>query len=112
MIPKYAQDGAAIATVVAETGVTLTMSIIGAKYIPFWLLNRQNLIVILASIVMLIPCIIVRNYINNDTILIIIVPLMGSLIYGIIMYVTSNPVMVEMIGLVKNRVIKSGRNKY
>lgn len=112
LIPKYAQDGAAIATVVAETGVTLTMSIIGAKYIPFWLLNRQNLIVILASIVMLIPCIIVRNYINNDTILIIIVPLMGSLIYGIIMYVTSNPVMVEMIGLVKNRVIKSGRNKY
>ncbi len=112
LIPKYAQDGAAIATVVAETGVTLTMSIIGAKYIPFRLLNRQNLIVILASIVMMIPCIIVRNYINNDTILIIIVSLMGSLIYGIIMCATSNPVMVEMIGLVKNRVIKSGKNKY
>lgn len=107
LIPKYAQDGAAIATVVAETGVTLTMSIIGAKYIPFRLFNRQNLIVILASIVMMIPCIIVRNYIVSDTFLLLLIPIIGCIIYVSIIYILGqNSIVDEVCCIVKDIRIK------
>ena len=35
LIPQYAQNGAAIATVIAESCVTITMIILGVKYLPF-----------------------------------------------------------------------------
>lgn len=103
LIPKYAQDGAAIATVVAETGVTVTMSIIGAKYIPFRLFNKQNLIVILASAVMLLSCVVVRNYIVNDIVLLLLVPIIGCIIYVSIIYILGrNPIVNDIYSVVKD----------
>ena len=50
LIPQYAQNGAAIATVIAESCVTITMIILGVKYLPFKLLNRKYIFYLLGIV--------------------------------------------------------------
>jgi len=56
LIPQYAQNGAAIATVIAESCVTITMIILGVKYLPFKLLNRKYIFYLLAAMLMFAVC--------------------------------------------------------
>lgn len=50
LIPKYAQNGAAVATVIAEGIVLLTQIFLGYKYLKFKIFTFENLKVVLASI--------------------------------------------------------------
>ena len=52
LIPQYAQDGAAIATLIAEIVVTASMIFVGKKYIPINWLNKSYLYYFISSIVM------------------------------------------------------------
>lgn len=52
LIPKYAQDGASIATVMAEVVVTVSMIYIGRKYIPIHWRNKSYLHYLIGTILM------------------------------------------------------------
>lgn len=52
LIPGWSQDGAAVATVVAETVVTVSMIWIGRKYIPIRWLNKNYLHYLAGSLLM------------------------------------------------------------
>ncbi len=52
LIPLYSQDGASIATVVAEMVVTVSMIFIGTKYIPIQWKNKTFLYYLLGTILM------------------------------------------------------------
>lgn len=52
LIPKFAQNGASIATVAAEIVVTVSMVFIGKKYIPIKWKNKNYLYYIIGSLLM------------------------------------------------------------
>lgn len=52
LIPRFAQNGAAIATLVTEFAVTITMIIIGRRFIPIKFLNIRNLVRIIGTFIM------------------------------------------------------------
>ena len=96
LIPNLAQNGAAIATVCAEVGVTFTQIIIAKKFIPFKIIDKQVIYCLFATIIMMFFCQIVVNIGNTDIINIIIVPIIGAIIYGLIMLFTKNSLVLEV----------------
>lgn len=109
LIPTYGCDGAAISTLIAEIGVTLTMAIIGAKFFPFTICTKQNALVVMSSSIMLALCILATSYIDGDFNKMLIIPIIGAVIYGGCMLFFKTPIAMETYGIVKNKLLK--RNK-
>lgn len=84
LIPKYAQNGAAVATVIAEGFVLLTQIFLGYKYLKFKIFTFENLKVVLASIFMGIGLLLITNYYMEKS---IIVNLLLKIILGILIYI-------------------------
>lgn len=106
LIPLYAQNGAAIATLFAESSVTLTMIWIGAKYLPFKLFTRHNLYIVLATCVMAVPCVIFRATLQNDFLILLLSVLTGAIIYGILMYCMRNVFVMQVLDILVTRLQK------
>lgn len=103
LIPKYSQNGAAMATVAAEWGVTLTLFILAYKILPFKIINRSFIKYGLSSIVMAILCGLFMSIGWSDAINIIAVPAIGVLIYGGLMLLFRDDVTRETLNIVKNK---------
>lgn len=84
LIPKYAQNGAAVATVIAEGVVLLVQIFLGYKYLKFKIFTFENLKVILVSIFMGIGLLLMTNYYIEKS---IIVSLLLKIIVGILIYI-------------------------
>ena len=97
LIPLYAEDGAAIATVIAELGVTLSMAIIGRIYIPVKYYSRHYLNCFLAALIMFISCIYIQRYIHGDTIQLLFIPLSGGLIYIVGLVILKDSFFIELL---------------
>ncbi len=91
LIPKLAHNGAAIATTIAETLVTVTQLVIARKYIPVRLLSWLHVKCIAASLFMGAVCYALMQLQLTDIQSIIIVPLTGAAIYGTLLVATKNP---------------------
>ena len=84
LIPKYAQDGAAIATVIAEGFVLLTQIFLGYRYLNFKIFTLENLKFILVSIFMGLGLIIMDNFFIDRS---VIISLLLKIIIGILVYI-------------------------
>lgn len=93
-IPKYGALGAAIGTVFAESIVTFIQLIYTRKY----LLTKQLCITffqsILASFIMILIIKILINFIENNIIIIVICPIIGVLIYSLILLFIGNKYLI------------------
>lgn len=96
LIPLFAQDGAAIATVVAETCVTFVQIVIVKKYINFSLIDKTILSYILASTLMGVICYWVQSQNLTEVVLIIMVPVIGALIYGSMLSLAKDSLFIEI----------------
>ncbi len=65
LIPQYAQDGAAISTVIAQITVLVGLMIMGRKYLPIKYYSKHYLICILSSIVMFVVNRFIQMNFNN-----------------------------------------------
>lgn len=92
LIPKYAENGAAVATGIAEGFVLLTQIFLGYKYLNFKIFTFENCKFILASIFMGLGLIIIDNYFINN---IIIYSLLLKIIIGILIYIFSLIILKE-----------------
>ncbi len=104
MIPKFAQNGAAVATVCAEICVTLTQFIIARKYIPFKLIDRQSIYCFVATLLMIFFC---HSFIGvgcSDLINLIVVPIIGVLFYGIVMILIKNTIALEVLQTINSKI--------
>lgn len=110
LIPFYAQNGAAVATVIAEVGVTVSMMFIGRLYLPVKLFTRHYANCIIASIVMFIVCLLAQVGIDSDVIRIFAIPILGVIVYIVFLYIQKDSILVEFIPLIKRYMIK--RNDY
>lgn len=106
LIPKYAQNGAAIATVCAEICVTLTQFIIAGKYIPFKFIDKKFIICLLTTLVMMLICYLFITLGCSDLVNLISVPVIGAIFYGIVMLFTKNEIVIEALQIVSSKIKK------
>jgi O-antigen/teichoic acid export membrane protein len=91
LIPKLAQNGAAIATVVAESCVTLSMYFWAHDYLPVKIFTPMHLKTIFAALFMGIVCFLISQLNLSDSISIFVVPVLGGLIYILLLVLMKNP---------------------
>lgn len=106
LIPTLAQNGAAIATVVAEISVTVTQCIIARKYIPFNLMNKGLLQCLIASLVMLIVCFFILRKDLPEYVCLFAIPIVGGISYVTVLLLVKNKMMWDMIGTVKASIYR------
>ena len=92
LIPKYAENGAAVATGIAEGFVLLTQIFLGYRYINFRIFTFENYKFILASIFMGLGLIVIDSYYVNNS---IIYSLLLKIIIGILIYTFSLIILKE-----------------
>ena len=103
LIPSLSQDGAAIATVTAETSVTLSQIFMARKHIKFKIISKEFYKYLFASILMGVICLILVNSDAKDIIKLLYIPCVGAFIYGSLMILLKEPLTVELISIVKSK---------
>ena len=107
LIPTYSYVGAAIATFVAELVVLLIQMWGGRKYIPFSTWEKDYFHYLIASLIMAVAVFIITVLISDIWFLLFIAMLVGSLIYGGLLWYMKDPLFLEAIAFVvryiKNR---------
>lgn len=84
LIPHYGHNGTAVAFALTELVVTVTMYIIGKKYIPIQLIKRQHLNYILSGAIMgFVLFVILKQNLDN------IITLVSMAVFGVLVYSTS-----------------------
>ena len=97
LIKPFGATGSAIATVAAETGVTLSMMILGRKYIPFTLSWGRYLDYILGASAMLVVVLLLRTYVHlPDVLMLLLLCAAGVLVYAGILAVRKNVFYLEV----------------
>lgn len=104
LIPSLAQNGAAIATVIAEASVTFTQIIIARKFIPFRIIDKQVLYCLKTTMIMIILCLFFVNIGYSDVINLVFVPIIGAIFYGLIMVLIKNEVALETLQLIAGKI--------
>lgn len=82
LIPHYSQNGAGIATCVAECLVTVTAIIFARRYVPVRLISKQNAHYYVASLLMVILLLVLRLLITDEIGYALTGCLFSVLIYG------------------------------
>lgn len=96
LISKYAYNGAAIATIVAEITVT-SIQIFYAKEYIFQNIKVVNVLkYIFSSIIMAIVILIFKSSLSSSFLVLLIVPLIGAFIYGLLLSFLKDEIMMEI----------------
>lgn len=103
LIPFFSQDGAAIATLFAETSVTIFQIIMARSFIRFDLLPKYALRYFLSALIMAAICFIIIQLKLSDISLLFIIPIVGVLVYGIQLILYKEPLVIEGIDLIKSK---------
>lgn len=104
LIPDYSQNGAAIATVAAEWGVTFTQFFLAYKIIPFRLINWNFIKYLVVALIMALFCGVFMKLEYPDYVNIIVVPIMGVFVYGIIMLLIKDKLTLEMTQIINKKL--------
>lgn len=104
LIPKYGALGAAIASVSAESIVTLTQLILVRRFLSIKKIVRNIYIYVILSLIMGVAVYIVHSVISNVFISLILGIVVGMLIYAIELLIVKNEWMIYILDKVKARV--------
>ena len=104
LIPLLANDGAAIATCIAEFIVTFVMIIIGRKFLPIEFSFKRYSNYIIGGLLMFCAILLVNNLINMPIIIqLFIIIAVGISIYGGYLYIKRDDMFMDLvINFVKN----------
>lgn len=104
LIPRYAQDGAAVATVIAEFTVLVMILVTGKKYLPIHFLSRQNREYVIATVLMTAVLLPIAGYGLGKWQSVIICPLVGSVVYLGYLTVRKDPFYLTLKRIVIRRL--------
>lgn len=106
LIPKYVQDGASIATVIAEIVVTVSMIFIGKKFIPIYWLNKNYIHYLVGTIVMGggVWLWMIYTTVQSDVLNLIISCGIGFTIYAISLMVPKDAFYLEIKSIIYKRI--------
>ena len=106
LIPRYGHNGTAVAYMLAEVAVTVSMFLIGRKYIPIQFFKRRHLNYVLGSIVMALCLYFISLFGLANVIMLIIMMVVGFIMYACVELILKDP-----IGVFFWETIKSHLNK-
>ena len=109
LIPSYGHNGAAVATVVAETCVTLTQVFMAYKLFPFKLLSIDYLKYMLSSAVMAFVCFLLLNCTLSDLQICIFIPIIGATIVVIMNIIQRDSITKEIVTAFVRFIIEKSR---
>lgn len=106
LIPIFAQDGASIATVIAEIVVTISMIFIGCKYIPIKWINKNYLHYLMGTILMGLGVYSFMNYtpIQSDILNLTISCIIGIIIYTINLITAKDSFYIELKSIIHKHI--------
>ncbi len=104
LIPFFAQYGAAIATCIAELSVTTTMLLIGKQFIPYRVINKSSITILLFSIVMCLPILLINKIEWSVFVLLPIEIAICILLYGLFLWKTKNELFDILLTTIKKRI--------
>lgn len=107
LIPLLAQNGAAVATVIAELSVAIAQLLMVRKLIPFSLINKDTFKYSVSSLLMALICYGIMSLLDNDVIRIIVVSFVGMLVYGTIMLLSKDELTMSIWEQLKGHIIKN-----
>lgn len=103
-VPLLAHNGAAIATVIGESIVTLTMFLYGRKYIHIHYIDIHYLNCIIGGLVMFIFIYMIRLLNFGDVVNIFLIPTLGSIVYGGYLYIVKDNFGLCLLSSVKSKI--------
>lgn len=106
-IPAYAQNGAAIASVISEALVTLLSIILARKYIDIKLNAKATRSIIVAVIAMALSIYFIQKSNTSDIVKLFLSVGIGSIVYVSVNVVMKNPIIEELREILENRRIKA-----
>lgn len=106
LIPKFSQDGAAIATSFAEFSVIAIMFVIGHRHIPFTAFNKYFFRILLYSFIMVIPLPFIKQLHYSIYTLFFLEIAVASVIYLALLALTKNEYLQLAISSIRNRLRK------
>lgn len=104
LIPRYAQDGAAVSTLLAETMVTVSMIFIGKKYIPIRWKSKSFLHYFMATCLMTLALYFVSDLFRLDIINFIFAVMIGMLVYGMWLLIVRESYLITMMQFMKAKL--------
>ena len=106
LIPVLLQDGAAIATVIAEFSVALAQLLMVRKLIPFPLISKKTFGYLVFSLLMGAVCYGVMIFLTGVITKIVLVPIAGSIVYAALLVLTKDELTMSLLEQLKGRIIK------
>ena len=106
LIPNYGHNGTAVAYMLAEMAVTISMFLIGNKYIPIQFFKKEHLHYVLGSVCMGI-CLYWVLLLELDDFM----TLITMLIVGLMMYISVILILKDTMGMLFWKIIKSYLDK-
>ena len=101
LIPVYGHNGTAVAYMLAEVAVTVSMFIVGRRYIPIQFFKKEHLHYVLGSVVMGgCLCLISLLHLNSIATLLLMI-IVGVFVYAIILLCLRNFIGMTLCGLIK-----------
>lgn len=106
LIPHYGHYGTAVAFAVTELVVTVSMFLIGRKYIPIRLLKRQHLNYLISGIAMGIALFIIARQEYNNIITLITMFATGIVAYAICLMALHDPISKIILNTITSKIRK------
>src|SRR5574344_2287042 len=107
LIPRYAQNGAAVSTVIAEIGVTVTQIFLGLKFVPVKFFNKSHFLILVSAIIMFCFCCFLQKISDIAIIQLGMVTILGALLYFLLLFLFKEPVTIEFVKCFKKNMRKS-----
>lgn len=104
LIPLFSQDGAAVATLIAEIAVTISQILMAKKFIKFRLLSIDISKYLFSSIFMGFVSFLLLQINLTDIVKLIIIPLVGVIIYFSCLIMTQEEFSSVTISLIKSKI--------
>lgn len=104
LIPRYAQDGAAVSTLLAETMVTVSMIFIGKKYIPIRWKSKSFLHYFMATCLMTLALYFVSDLFKSDIANFIFSIMSGMVVYGIWLLIVRESYLITIMHFMKAKL--------
>lgn len=104
LIPSLAENGAAIAVLLGETAVTVSMFVYGKKYIKVKRFSMHYFHCLIGGLLMFLVLMLVYSLHLNDILNIIVVFMVGAIVYGSYLYIVKDSFCIYLLNVISSKI--------